>query len=135
MTLSDDAPKDAREIIDAVQDVWRKYPHQRINHMWLSIQTKLNPILEHHGGNDYELAHLSKLKLEREKKLPTVLQVSRNAIDLVEENYDPEYMASEEGIAKMNELDALYDNTEVGDLPYAISEEELASLVEQEAEE
>jgi hypothetical protein len=80
-------------MIEAVQKVWRDYPYQRINHMWLSIQSNLNGIMEHDGGggNKYELVDMSKLKLKCEKKLPIALQVSAAAVDLVEENFDRDF--------------------------------------------
>jgi hypothetical protein len=117
-------------MIAAVDTVWKEYPHQCINHMWLSIQANLNAILEHHGSNEYDVPHMSKMKLEREKKSPMVIMLSRNAMDLVEDNYDPDFANTAEGIAQLEESNMEYKNATEDDLPDAITAEELASLLE-----
>jgi hypothetical protein len=86
----------AKELIDIVLKVWEAYPTNKINPMWLSLQANLNEIMEHHGGNDYAIPHLSKEKLERLGLLPTVLQVSPRTIGLLEDMDHPEYDQEEE---------------------------------------
>jgi hypothetical protein len=42
------APRNARETIQAIFKVWREYPHERINHMWLTLQTNFDEISKCH---------------------------------------------------------------------------------------
>jgi hypothetical protein len=64
------APHDKLALIAAA------YPANKINHMWLTLQSCLNQIRENNGGNHYSIPHMNKEKLEREGKLPKVLMVS-----------------------------------------------------------
>lgn len=96
------APRNDREMIDAVQEVWSKYPAQRINHMWLTLQANFNAIIEVHGGNDYKSPHMAKEKLERQNRLPIVLEVSDKARELVEEGGSDN---EEEGLTDLQEAE------------------------------
>lgn len=43
--------------------------------MWLTLMQVMNAIIEDDGRNDFKLPHMGKAKLEREGRLPTVLEV------------------------------------------------------------
>lgn len=73
------APETEMDLIDAVEDAFEQYPINKINRMWLTLQSCCNKILEHDGGNHYKIEHMDKEKLEREGRLPTVLSVSQAA--------------------------------------------------------
>ena len=48
----------------------------KLNHVWLTLQSCLNMIIENDGGNDYKILHMGKEWLERRRLLPTVLDVT-----------------------------------------------------------
>jgi hypothetical protein len=100
--------------------------------MWLSLQANLNEIMEHHGGNEYAIPHLSKEKLERLGLLPTVLQVSPRAIGLLEDMDHPEYDQEEEAedLEDDESLAAFIAERMEDDLPACITTKELEWLKE-----
>lgn len=52
---------------------------------------------ECHGGNDYDIPHLSKEKLERNGRLPTCIQVSCEALEVLGDmDYGPELTEADE---------------------------------------
>jgi len=69
------APGDEFDMIKAVEKAYNDYPVNKINRMWLTLQSVCNEIIEHNGDNDYSIPHLRKEALEREGRLPKVLQV------------------------------------------------------------
>ena len=71
----DECPEDEAGIIDFVQMAFNRYDHVMINRIWLTLQSCLNCALERNGDNDYKIPHMGKEKLEKEGKLPTVLEV------------------------------------------------------------
>ena len=123
------APKNAKEMLAAVDKVWRDYPHKKINHMWLTIQLNCDEVIKCNGGNDYKIRHMKKERLEREGILPTVIQVSLEARQLIEEGIDEEYLPTAEEEAEMEELDGLYGEDSGYVPPEAITAEELDDLL------
>jgi hypothetical protein len=73
------APDDELALIEAVEAAYAAYPANKINRMWLTLQSCLNQILENNGGNHYSIPHMNKEKLEREGRLPKVLKVTTAA--------------------------------------------------------
>ena len=71
----DECPEDEAGIIDFVQMAYNRYDHVMINRIWLTLQSCLNCALERNGDNDYKIPHMGKEKLEKEGRLPTVLEV------------------------------------------------------------
>jgi len=74
-----EAPRNSLELIAAVEKAYDDYPATKINRMWLTLQSVCNEILKDDGNNDYKMPHMGKSKLERENRLPTVLQVHPDA--------------------------------------------------------
>lgn len=72
------APRTAFELIDAVKAAYEEYPPEKINRMWLTLQAVMNEIIEADGNNDFKLPHMNKKKLEREDRLPVVLEVTES---------------------------------------------------------
>jgi hypothetical protein len=70
------APDTEFELIEAVEAAFEEYPANKINRMWLTHQSCMNEILECHGDNTYTIPHMNKERLEREGRLPKVLQVT-----------------------------------------------------------
>jgi hypothetical protein len=127
------APRNARETIHAVFKVWREYPHARINHMWLTLMTNHDQIIKCNGNNTYKIVHMSKEKLDRQGILPTVIQVSGEARQKLEDDAmaldgDNEEPTPEQE-AEDQALDQLIEE-ERGNIPDAITEEQLAGLRE-----
>jgi hypothetical protein len=103
------SPSNAREMIEAVSTVWRKYPHKKINHMWLTIQMNCDEIIKSTGNNEYKLCHMNKARLEREGNLPTVIQVLTEAQQMmIEDGVNEDYQQTAEEEAKMEELKELH---------------------------
>ena len=118
-------------MIHVVFKVWREYPHARINHMWLTLMTNHDQIIKCNGNNTYKIVHMSKEKLDRQGILPTVIQVSGEARQKLEEAaHDGEYEEpTAEQEAEEQALDQLIEE-ERANMPDAITEEELAALRE-----
>ena len=63
-------------LIASVNQAFEQYPWQKLRDSFLTLQTCLNSIIEHHGGNDYKIQHMSKARLEKEGRLPSTLEVT-----------------------------------------------------------
>ena len=53
------SPKDDFDIIDAVRKAFKDYPITKINHMWITLMSVFNQIIEHGGENDYSIQRKS----------------------------------------------------------------------------
>jgi hypothetical protein len=83
----DMSPKTSQDIMDCVTQAYNEYPANKLNRMWVTLQSIYNCVIETHGCNVYKIPHMNKEKLERENRLPRALLVSRDAYDaLVEMN-------------------------------------------------
>ena len=63
-SFNDAVPRNKEELIKAVSDVYDKYPKEKINRTWLTLQCCFNQIITHHGDNDYHIDYIAKEKLE-----------------------------------------------------------------------
>ena len=52
---------------------------RKLNHVWLTLQSCFNMIIENDCGNDYKIPHMGKESLEQRGLLPWVLDVTRTA--------------------------------------------------------
>ena len=75
-SFNDECPADEEELIKTVEKAYGEYPMRRLNHVWLTLQSCLNMIIENDGGNDYKIPHMGKESLEKRGLLPTVLDVT-----------------------------------------------------------
>ena len=82
----DAALRNKKELIKAVSDAYDKYPKEKINQTWLTLQCCFNQITTHHGANDYHINHIVKEKLERNGNLPNVMDVVEDAEHLLDPN-------------------------------------------------
>ncbi len=64
------APKDVNELIVQTKDTFNKFPYGCLDDVWLMLQTGMNQILDHGSGNNYQIIHMSKRKLEHAGLLP-----------------------------------------------------------------
>jgi hypothetical protein len=81
----DKSPKTSQEIIDCVTQAYNEYPANKLNRLWVTLQSIYNCILETHGDNVYKIPHMNKEKLERENRLPRALLVSDDAYEVLVE--------------------------------------------------
>ena len=75
-SFNDDCPANEEELIKSVEKVYGEYPFRKLNHVWLTLQSCLNMIIENDGGNDYKIPHMGKESMERMGLLPGVLDVT-----------------------------------------------------------
>ena len=75
--------KDALQLVSNAKKARDECPAQKINCLFLALQACVNEIIDNQGGNDHKIPHVSKEKLEREGKLPAVLEVSPLAAGLI----------------------------------------------------
>ena len=64
-SFNDDCPANEEELIKSVEKAYGEYPYCKLNHVWLTLQSCLNMIIENDGGNDYKILHIGKESLER----------------------------------------------------------------------
>ena len=73
-------------MIKAVSEAYDKYPKDKINRTWLTLQCCFNQIITRHGDNDYHIDHIVKEKLEQNGNLPDVMDVVEDAEHLLDPN-------------------------------------------------
>ena len=74
--FNDDCPANEEELIKSVEKAYGEYPYRKLNHVWLTLQSCLNMIIENDGGNNYKIPHMGKESLERRGLLPKVLDIT-----------------------------------------------------------
>ena len=75
-SFNDDCPANEEELIKSVEKAYGEYPYCTLNHVWLTLQSCLNMIIENDGGNDYKIPHMGKESLDRRGLLPPVLDIT-----------------------------------------------------------
>ena len=75
-SFNDDCPANEEELIKSVEKAYGEYPYRKLNHVWLTLQSCLDMIIENDGGNDYKIPHMGKESMERRGLLPPVLDVT-----------------------------------------------------------
>ena len=118
------SPKNSIEMIQCVLKVWKEYPYQRINPLFLTLQLVFNEIIEHHGGNDFKLPHMSKFKLERLNKLPVSIKVHPNVWAYLLAMDDPDYPEGDEFVDDDLPLPGTISRVELAELLEDVSDEE-----------
>ena len=78
-SFNDDCPANEEELIKSVEKAYGEYPLRKLNHVWLTLRSCLNMIIENDGGNDYKIPHMGKESMERRGLLPRVLDVTPTA--------------------------------------------------------
>ena len=59
-SFNDECPDNEEELIKSVEKAYGEYPWCKLNFVWLTLQSCLNKIIEHDGGNDYKIPHMEK---------------------------------------------------------------------------
>jgi hypothetical protein len=98
--------------------------------MWLTVMTNFDEIIKCNSNNTYKIVHLSKEKLDWQGILPTVIQVSKEVRQKLEDDAaDGDYEEpTEEQEAKAMAIDQLIEE-EHGNIPDAITEAKLEELL------
>ncbi|KAL7575060.1 hypothetical protein ACA910_000431 [Epithemia clementina (nom. ined.)] len=78
-SANDGVSANEAELIKNVQTAFTNYSKERLNKVWLTLQSCFNEIIEANGGNDYKIAHIGKERLERLGRLPENLRVTSHA--------------------------------------------------------
>ena len=86
-SFKDDCPANEEELIKSVEKAHCEYPLRKLNHVWLTLLSCLNMIIENDGGNDYKILHMGKGSLEWRGLLPWVLDVAPTANALLKNPY------------------------------------------------
>ncbi|KAG7345259.1 hypothetical protein IV203_032790 [Nitzschia inconspicua] len=75
----EESPRNAIEMIEMVEKVYKRYPMEKLNRIWLTLQSVMNEIIDRSGANNYEIPHMNKEGLERINELPVSLFVTEDA--------------------------------------------------------
>ena len=75
-SFNNDCPANEEELIKLVEKAYGEYPYRKLNHVWLTLQSCFNKIIDNDGGNDYEILHMGKESLQRRGLLPGVLDIT-----------------------------------------------------------
>ena len=78
-SFNNDCPTNEEELIKSVEKAYGEYPMRKLNHVWLTLQSCFNMIIENDGGNDYKIPHMGKESLEQRALLPQLLDVTPTA--------------------------------------------------------
>ncbi|XP_057792560.1 uncharacterized protein LOC131009281 [Salvia miltiorrhiza] len=80
-TLKDQKPaKNVEELLKNVQDAYEEYPPEKLNHVFLTLQSCYQEIIKDKGGNNYKIPHMNKERLSRLQILPDVLAVEEQLV-------------------------------------------------------
>ncbi|KAL4569941.1 hypothetical protein LXL04_025589 [Taraxacum kok-saghyz] len=69
------------ELIRAVQTSFKRMQSQQLNNVFLTLQTCMKEIIKVQGGNNYQIPHIGKDRLELEGNLPLQIECDQNFID------------------------------------------------------
>ena len=63
-SFNNDCPTNEEELIKSAEKAYGEYPLCKLNHVWLTLQSCFNMIIENDGGNDNKIPHMGKESLE-----------------------------------------------------------------------
>ena len=118
------SPKNSIKLIKCVLKVWKEYPYQRINHLFLSLQMVFNETIDHHGGDDFKLPHMLRFKLEKMNKVPVSIKVHPNAWAYLLAMDDPDSPEGKEFVDDDLPLPGTILRVELAELLEDVSDEE-----------
>jgi hypothetical protein len=73
-------PSNQVQLIAMVEQTYADFDYQKIDRLFVTLQSIFNCIIEHHGDNFYKIPHMNKVKLQKENRLPIALEVSAEAM-------------------------------------------------------
>jgi hypothetical protein len=71
--------KNVSLMVERVTRIFDEWPAQKLNNVFLTLQTCMNQVIECLGDNDYKLVHMNKARLERLGLLPRSIRVTEDA--------------------------------------------------------
>jgi hypothetical protein len=104
-------PRNSMEIIECVQKTWDEYPWEKINRIWVTLQSIYNMIIETHGCNQFKIPHMNKDRMEREGTLPREVPLTQDAINIVEQ-----YNNSRNGIDPLTDSEVEFSDDEADEI-------------------
>ncbi|KAL7568198.1 hypothetical protein ACA910_020889 [Epithemia clementina (nom. ined.)] len=108
-SANDGVAANEAELIQDVQKAFDNYSKDRLNRVWLTLQSCFNSIIECNGGNDYKIEHIGKERLERIGRLPTTLRVTSHACcDIDEDDREALFLAEFDHLGKEQNSNLLY---------------------------
>lgn len=78
-------PTTVEDLVHAVEDSYEEYSSEKVNYIFLTLQTCMKEIMKVGGKNNYQIPHMKKAALDREGRLP--LQISSD-VSLVQSVMD-----------------------------------------------
>jgi hypothetical protein len=78
-----EVPGTFEDIIACVHKAYWEYPREKVNRLFITKMTVMNEIIRCNGDNDFKIPHMNKAVLERQDKLPTTLEVTEHACELL----------------------------------------------------
>jgi hypothetical protein len=78
-SANDEVSRDELSLIEHVKKAYDLFPREKINNVWLTLQSCFNEIIEIYGGNDYKIPHMGKERKDRNGQLPMSLEVTNTA--------------------------------------------------------
>ncbi|GAA0149654.1 hypothetical protein LIER_08780 [Lithospermum erythrorhizon] len=82
-----ESSRTVEELVYAIVKSFNKYPSQKVNHVWLTLQLCMHETMKIGGSNRYKIPHIKKLQLERDGQLPIQvscdLQVLQNVMEFL----------------------------------------------------
>ena len=106
--FNDDCPANEEELIKSVEKAYSEYSLRKLNHVWLTLQSCLNMIIENDGGNDYKILHMGKESLERRGSFQgfcmSLLQADASLSMLFLNDANSKYIGDLIGTGDMGEL-------------------------------
>ncbi|KAM3395031.1 hypothetical protein P3S68_004035 [Capsicum galapagoense] len=76
-----EAPKTMHELVNAVIKAYELFPTEKINRIFLTLQSCMVEIMRAKGSNKYNISHIKKVMLEKEGQLPIQLKCDPELID------------------------------------------------------
>ena len=75
---------DVEELIRIVEEVYRDYPNNPINKIYITLMTVTKEIVRSNGDNNYKIPHLRKDALARRGVLPKCIEVANEALEYLD---------------------------------------------------
>ena len=72
------------ELIENVRTVFTDYEAEKLEDVFLTLQTVLQEIIRRDGSNKFHAPHIGKARLRREGNLPNVIALDDDALEKVE---------------------------------------------------
>jgi len=69
-------PSNELELVEMAEQTCQDHLCNKINRVWVTLQTAFNNVLDNFGGNQHKMTPMGKEKLEKQGRLPRVVEVN-----------------------------------------------------------